>query len=415
MTVTYFATGPFRAALISDDLIDEEAREALEEEDPEIEEWLGRYFDTEPTVFDRFALELGSFKPWQWLTNIFLHADFWHLLGNMVFLWVFGQIVEGKLGWWRFLLVCLTIGFAEGALVQTTFLWHEPTLCLGFSGVINGLFVIAALWAPKNSIFFLLLWLPIVRTFELSVLTVGLIYIGLDVFGFLLGLLREFGVSTSLLHLVGAFVGLPIGVALLRHNVVDCEGWDWFSLRERNRIGGKRPRPEKAALEAPPEEEGDWEELDWESAEAHENLDPVAERESLFLRMQARVSEGEPARAIEDLEAYELRFGDCPLPRDLLIHLSAALLKDGQRGAAQLYLEELVQRFDDVPVGHRLALARLLIAEDRRPASGLEQLEAIDVERLPLQQQQVWKTLEEMARAQIDEGVLELDLDDDTD
>ena len=40
--------------------------------------------------------------PLQWLTNIFLHAGFFHLVGNMIFLWTFGFVVEGKLGWLPF-------------------------------------------------------------------------------------------------------------------------------------------------------------------------------------------------------------------------------------------------------------------------------------------------------------------------
>ena len=54
--------------------------------------------------------------PTQWLTNIFLHADILHLLGNMVWLWAFGLIVEGKLGWWKYLLVYLGIGIAQSAV-----------------------------------------------------------------------------------------------------------------------------------------------------------------------------------------------------------------------------------------------------------------------------------------------------------
>ena len=48
-------------------------------------------------------LEIGNgVHPLQWFSNLFMHGGIMHLLGNMVFLWVFGIIVEGKLGWWAF-------------------------------------------------------------------------------------------------------------------------------------------------------------------------------------------------------------------------------------------------------------------------------------------------------------------------
>ncbi len=53
--------------------------------------------------------------PLQWFTSPFMHAGFWHLIGNMMFLWPFGLVIEGKLGWWRFLIVYM--GIAVGVCV----------------------------------------------------------------------------------------------------------------------------------------------------------------------------------------------------------------------------------------------------------------------------------------------------------
>lgn len=44
------------------------------------------------------------------ITSMFLHADFWHIFGNMQALWVFGRRVENACGSWRFLLFYLTCG-----------------------------------------------------------------------------------------------------------------------------------------------------------------------------------------------------------------------------------------------------------------------------------------------------------------
>ena len=93
--------------------------------------------------------------PEQWLLSIFMHAGWMHLIGNMIFLWLFGLVVEGKLGWWRFL--CLLPGDRHGAdgtrairdarITRAT----EPG-SLGASGAIFGLMAMAMIWAPMNEI-----------------------------------------------------------------------------------------------------------------------------------------------------------------------------------------------------------------------------------------------------------------------
>src|SRR5688500_1721165 len=63
---------------------------------------------------ESWMLALGQgLHPLQWITSLFLHDGLMHLLGNMFFLWVFGLVIEGKLGWWRFLLVYLGLGAFE--------------------------------------------------------------------------------------------------------------------------------------------------------------------------------------------------------------------------------------------------------------------------------------------------------------
>ncbi len=56
-----------------------------------------------------------------------------HLVGNMFFLWGFGLVVEGKLGWWRFLLLYLTIGAIYSVIIQTSMLGATEGGALGAS------------------------------------------------------------------------------------------------------------------------------------------------------------------------------------------------------------------------------------------------------------------------------------------
>ena len=62
----------------------------------------------------RFATHLGWYLGW--LTSMFMHGGWGHILGNMLFLWIFGNNVEDALGRLRFLLWYLAGGIAATAL-----------------------------------------------------------------------------------------------------------------------------------------------------------------------------------------------------------------------------------------------------------------------------------------------------------
>ena len=51
---------------------------------------------------------------WQFITYQFLHADIWHIVGNMLFLWVFGNAVEDRLGKAGYLFFYLAMGVLAG-------------------------------------------------------------------------------------------------------------------------------------------------------------------------------------------------------------------------------------------------------------------------------------------------------------
>ena len=88
----------------------------------------------EPELAEEYCLAYGDgLHPVQWLTHNFLHADFMHLLGNMIFLWSFGLVVEGKLGWYGMLPAYLGIGIANGWIVQAAN-QHQDGVALGVFG-----------------------------------------------------------------------------------------------------------------------------------------------------------------------------------------------------------------------------------------------------------------------------------------
>lgn len=71
------------------------------------------------------------------LTSVFLHGGFLHVLGNMWFLWVFGDNVEDRMGHFRFLAFYLLTGIGAG-LIHTFFNWNSTIPAVGASGAISG-------------------------------------------------------------------------------------------------------------------------------------------------------------------------------------------------------------------------------------------------------------------------------------
>jgi len=98
-------------------------------------------------------------------TSQFLHGGFSHILGNMWFLWVFGDNVEDRLGKTKFLLFYLA-GGALAALAQGVFDPGSTTPMIGASGAISAVLGAYYVLFPGAQIL-TLVWLIIPLTFYL--------------------------------------------------------------------------------------------------------------------------------------------------------------------------------------------------------------------------------------------------------
>jgi membrane associated rhomboid family serine protease len=81
------------------------------------------------------------------VTSMFLHAGWAHILGNMVYLWVFGDDIEEALGPWRFLLFY----FAAGIAAALAFVAVNPSSTVplvGASGAIAGVLAAYVMLRP---------------------------------------------------------------------------------------------------------------------------------------------------------------------------------------------------------------------------------------------------------------------------
>jgi membrane associated rhomboid family serine protease len=84
-------------------------------------------------------------------TSQFLHGGWWHLISNMIYLWVFGNNIEDRLGHLKYLFFYLTCG-ALAALCQWFIGINSIIPSLGASGAISGVLGAYLIWFPSARI-----------------------------------------------------------------------------------------------------------------------------------------------------------------------------------------------------------------------------------------------------------------------
>jgi membrane associated rhomboid family serine protease len=119
-----------------------QAEEVVRPDEPEYAQWReqrARHDAIRGAPFtERWASNPSAWSPVTILTSMFLHGGVAHLLGNMVFLFVFGYTVEKTLGAWRYLAFYLLAGIG-GGLCDLAVRLGSHSLSLGASGAISGL------------------------------------------------------------------------------------------------------------------------------------------------------------------------------------------------------------------------------------------------------------------------------------
>ena len=118
-------------------------------------------FGLVPDVFSAYSLqEIAISDPFLLTAPIsyaFLHADWMHLLGNMAFLWVFGDNIEDAMGHFRFLLFyCLCAMGA--ALFHMLANWGSPVPLVGASGATAGIIAAYLILHPDVRVWILIFW-----------------------------------------------------------------------------------------------------------------------------------------------------------------------------------------------------------------------------------------------------------------
>ena len=151
--------------------------------------------------------ELASGKIVGLVTSMFIHGDFMHLLGNMLFMWTVMWSLEASLGWQRFVPLYLGVGLLSG-VAQAAVDFNSAIPCIGASGAISGLLGAYLLKFGMFTKFRMLMFLwfrPI--TFFMPAWAFGSLWLFFQYVGHLTSDPSEPGVGW-MCHLSGFFIGM---------------------------------------------------------------------------------------------------------------------------------------------------------------------------------------------------------------
>jgi membrane associated rhomboid family serine protease len=337
--------------------------------------------------------------PVQWVSSMFMHGDFMHLIGNMVFLWVFGLVTEGKLGWWRFLACYLGIGIVQNVveqLVMFDFRGDVPG-SLGASAAIFGLIAMAAVWAPFNNVHcYLLLGIGIaVRSvaMDVRIWAFAMLYVGLDI----LSIIRAGGgPGSGWLHMSGFLVGVVPAIALLRFHLVDCEGWDLFTRLRQQHATPVREVSRAEILAA---------------ARASDERRNAEHREAARAHLADLVRDDNLEAAATLYRTIRGLAGPPEIERLQLLAIIKWLHEQKRWVDSTPLLADMIERFPEYSAPARIKLAQICVVELERPRKALELLAGVNLRALPAESTRVTKMIIARAKQMLADGTIEIDSD----
>lgn len=353
-----------------------------------------------------WTLTLGEgIHPLQWFANIFMHLGLGHLIGNMIFLWSFGIVVEGKLGALGFLLAYLGIGVFESAAMQALARPDPPVHMLGASGAIYGLLAMCLVWAPRNDLNCWAFFRFVPFEWDVPILWFGVFYIGLEV---LEAGTRGFSVSSALAHAGGAAIGFAVAVGLLKARLVDCENWDLFAVLEGRQGQAKSsrarkarrtpPDPLKSERAAPKRRKTEEKTLSFE--------DPSA---AAVRRLRGHLEFGEIEAAMGLYQKTRQKRPSWRPPESDRLDLIRALIEQGAWDDSIAVMTDHLKEADGPSPRIRLKLAQFLLQKQHRPVRALRVLGEIPEGSLSDALDGMRRQLVQQAERMREEGAFELE------
>lgn len=159
------------------------------------------------------------------LGHMWLHAGFLHVIGNLIFLWLFGNAICSKIGNYIYLPVYMLLGLTAAVFHQT--LVGGPAI--GASGAINGIVGMYLVFFPENAISCLFVfmlppvwWTPIIRTFTISSIWMVLLWFAFDLCGLIFG----GGLVAYWAHVGGFLAGFGLATLMLQLKLIGMQRYE---------------------------------------------------------------------------------------------------------------------------------------------------------------------------------------------
>ena len=182
-----------------------------------------------------FILDGGKIKGL--FGHMWLHGGILHLLGNILFLWIFGNAVCSKIGNTRYLPLYIFLGL----LAAMAHLIFQGGSAIGASGAIMGVVGMYLVFFPQNDITCYFVWFlffhPIIRGFTISSYWMVLFWVIFDIWGAAKG----GGTTAYFAHLGGFFAGMFLAILMLKTKWVEMNPRYERSLLD---VFAKKPEPD---------------------------------------------------------------------------------------------------------------------------------------------------------------------------
>ncbi len=338
-----------------------------------------------------YALSHGDgLHPLQWITSFFMHGDLFHLLGNMLFLWIFGHMVEGAVGPGKFLGLYLGMGILQNFLEQWMFWDAAGSGSLGASAAIYAIMAVAALLCPEDQIQGYFLFFVYAFFVEIPMFAFAVFYIGFDIFA---AVMLEFEASTPLLHAMGGVIGVIVGLALLKLGYIENDGRDFLTFMQPR--GSQRkltPRQlaerEEAASQARAEQERKLE----------------MSLQSLEMHLKAENAEG----CLTQWAKLQGHFPDYVMEENTTLALINLLQKKQRWSDVAKLGEWYLKHYTKHAIAIRLKIAVVLVSKLSRPNTALRILQGLALATLNDGERQQAHKISLAAKKMVADGVLDL-------
>ena len=151
-------------------------------------------------------------------TSMFVHGGLFHIAGNMLYLWIFGNNVEDSMDRLRFLLFYLLSGLAA-AFAQIAVTPHSKIPMVGASGAVSGVLGAYLLLYPHARVATLISFGWFIRLVEVPALFVLGFWIVIQLLNGLLTVNLPGGGVAWFAHIGGFFAGMLLIGLFKRHSV----------------------------------------------------------------------------------------------------------------------------------------------------------------------------------------------------